>query len=305
MTDIIIIGGGPAGLSAAIYALRANKTVLLFEKMFVGGQAAMTPEIENYPGFLNIGGADLSYKMLEQAEKLGLEIRYDEVVGLDITGEVKTILTVSGKEECKAVILASGAVVKKLNIEGEKELIGKGVSYCATCDGNFFKNKTVAVVGGGKTSLDDCIYLSGLCKKVFLIHRRDVFSGNSEALKKVMANSCCEEAKIELVLNSVATKINGSEKLESVDVLNKITNESRNIKIDGIFIAVGRRPESSLIGNELEVDELGYVLTNEKMETNLKGVFVAGDVRKSPLKQVVTACSDGAIAGNFAAEYVK
>ena len=197
----------------------------------------------------------------------------------------------------KNVIIASGAFAKTLDLQNEKAFLGKGLSYCATCDGNFFKDKVVAVVGGGNSSMDDCIYLSGLAKKIYLIHRRDKFTATDKLLNKVQA-LMSEDDKIEQVLNSVVTNLYGNEKLEEITVLNKITGEEKKLQVDGLFVAIGRKPDTEIYAGQLQLDNGGFIVTNEKMETNINGVYAAGDVRTTPLKQIITACSDGAIAVN-------
>lgn len=302
MYDIIIIGGGPAGLTASIYALRAKKSVLLIERYVPGGQVAQTGKIENYPGFKSIDGLELSNLMFEQASDLGLETIYTDVIKYDLLGKVKKVETYDGSFECKAVVLALGAVARQLDVENEKKFIGKGISYCATCDGNFFKDKNVAVVGGGNTSFEDCLYLADIVNKIYLIHRRDEFRGDKHTLLKLKEFE--KVGKIEFVLNSVVKVLNGEDKLTSVVVENKIDKTLREIFVDGLFVAIGRRPDTSLIQDVITLDENGYIITDENMRTNIDGVYAVGDVRQKRLRQIVTACSDGAISAVDIIDYI-
>ena len=303
MYDIIIVGGGPAGLTAAIYALRARRSVLLVEKMVIGGQVTQTDNIENYPGFESISGPELSMKMYEQAEKLGLKTVYSDVKSMSLEGDVKKIETFDGAFESKAVILAMGAVARSLDIDSEREFRGKGVSYCATCDGNFYKNKVVAVVGGGNSSVGEALYLSNLASKVYLIHRREEFRAEKVVMQKV--NEIAETTgKIEIITNTVVKDIEGNGKVESIILTNLAEKTEKEIPVDGVFVAIGRKPDTALLEGVVELDPSGYIITNEEMYTNVKGVFAAGDVRKKGLKQIVTACSDGAIAATEAVEYI-
>lgn len=302
MYDIIIIGGGPAGLTASIYALRAKKSVLLIERYAPGGQVAQTGKIENYPGFKSIDGLELSNLMFEQVSDLGLETIYTDVIKYDLLGKVKKVETYDGTFECKAVVLALGAVARQLDVENEKKFIGKGISYCATCDGNFFKDKNVAVVGGGNTSFEDCLYLADIVNKIYLIHRRDEFRGDKHTLLKLKEFE--KVGKIEFVLNSVVKALNGEDKLTSVVVENKIDKTLREIFVDGLFVAIGRRPDTSLIQDVVTLDENGYIITDENMRTNIDGVYAVGDVRQKRLRQIVTACSDGAISAVDIIDYI-
>lgn len=296
MYDIIIVGGGPAGLTAAIYALRARKKVLLIEKMALGGQVAETSVIENYPGFMSITGPELASKMFEQADKHGLEVVYGDIIEYSIEGKVKTIKTHTDTYECRAIILAMGAVARQLDIASEQEYRGKGISYCATCDGNFYKNKVVAVVGGGNTSIGDALYLSNIAKKVYLIHRRDTFRAEPIRMQKIHELANQKPAKIEIITNAGVKDIEGKGKVESVIVENLIDKTTKEIKVDGVFVAIGRQPDTSAFQGILNLDESGYIITDEEMRTNVEGVYAAGDIRQKDLKQIVNACGDGAIA---------
>ena len=301
MYDCIIIGGGPCGLTAALYLRRANKSVLVLEKYMPGGQMAQTTEIENYPGEIKIDGFDLTQKMVNQCNNLGVEFKYEEVVACELLGEVKNVKTHHGEYQARTIIICTGAYARPLNVENEKKYIGKGLSYCATCDGNFFKNKTVVVVGGGNTGLEDCLYLSGVANKVYLVHRRDRFRGDEITVDKIKQLE--KDGKVELVLNCVIDSIQGTQALESVCVKNLVTGEINSIKTDGLFVAIGRKPDTGFLQG-IEVDSSGYITTDEKMCTNIQGVFAGGDVRNTPFRQIVTACSDGAIASVSVLNYL-
>lgn len=297
MYDIIIIGAGPAGLTAAIYACEANKRVLILDKMGAGGQMANIHSITNYSGFENISGYQLTLKMEEQAKKLGAEIKREEVVSCSLLEENKIIKTHKNEYIAKNIIIATGAFAKALDIKNEKEFLGKGLSYCATCDGNFFKDKVVAVVGGGNTSMDDCIYLSNLVSKIYLIHRREQFTASERLFNKVK-ELAGQGNKIEVLTNCVVTKIQGTDKLEKITILNKKTNSEKELNVDGLFVAIGRKPETDIFASDLKLNSSGFIETNEKMETNINGVYAVGDVRDTPLRQIITSCADGAIAVN-------
>lgn len=296
--DVIIIGAGPAGCTAALYCGRAALKTLLIEKMSPGGQMATTEEVDNYPGFpKGINGGELSFSMLEQAEKFGAKTVYDEVASLSLKGDVKTVQLANGQQlEALCIILAMGAEPRLLGAKGEDKFRGRGVSYCATCDGGFFKGKTVAVVGGGDTAAADAIYLSKICSKVYLIHRRDTLRA-SRAYKNRL-----ESSNVEFLWNTTVEEIGGEEKVSFIKAKNG--EEMREIKLDGVFIAVGITPGSGLIADALETDEQGYILADEGTKTSQEGVFVCGDIRKKPLRQIVTAVSDGAVAAYMAQELI-
>ena len=296
MYDIIIIGAGPAGLSAGIYGGMANKKILILEKNYCGGQVASISQIKNYPGFETIDGFSLSQKMKQQAISLGVKIVSEEVKEVNLVNDIKIVKTYTNTFNSKAVIIASGAYAKQLDVDNEKYYLGRGVSYCATCDGNFFKDKVVAVVGGGNTSLDDCIYLSNIVKKIYLIHRRDVFTGSQNTLNVIKNMSSDKDNKIEILTNCIVTKLSGNEKLEQIEILNKITNKKREINLDGLFVAIGRKPDTEIFSKQIELTEKGFIKTNSQMQTNIKNVYAVGDVRDTNLRQIVTACADGAIA---------
>lgn len=303
--DVIIVGGGPAGLTASIYALRAKKSVLLIEKMMIGGQVALTTTIENYPGFELIDGVELSEKMFNQASKLGLEVIYSDVLEYNLTDEIKQVKTYDGTIQGKTIILCMGATAKPLDVENEKDFIGKGISYCATCDGNFYKNKTVAIVGGGDSAIDEALYLADIANKIYLIHRRDSFKNEHDVdTQKVFTLAKGKHPKIEILTNSSICGLLGKEKLEKIIVENKIEKTKKEIELDGVFVAIGRKPDTSLFEGLLNLDSNGYVLTDENMHTNIPGVFAAGDIRQKTLKQIVTACADGAIAATQCVVYI-
>lgn len=301
--DLIIVGGGPAGLTAGIYACRARLKTLLLEKYVFGGQVATTFEIKNYPGFDNINGPDLIDKMLNQAKNCELETINDNVLDFDFKDEIKVVKTeFGGVYKTRSIILCMGADARKLGVKGEDKFKGMGVSYCAICDGALYRDKVVAVVGGGDSALEDAAYLSSIAKKVYLIHRRNEFRGQEILQDRVF--DLVKEGKIELVLCSEVGEVYGTNKVEGIKVHNFETNEIKDLALDGLFITVGRDPDTVSI-DAVEKDEKGYILTNEAMETNIKGVFAAGDCRKKELRQIVTACGDGAIAGTKANIYVK
>ena len=291
MYDIIIVGAGPAGLTAAIYALRAKKKILIFEAKTYGGQIATAALVENYPGFESISGSDFSENLYNQVLKLGGVVKFETVLKIE---ENNIVITKNGKYESKAIILATGADKRKLHIEKEEELAGKGVSYCATCDGLFYKNKIVAVAGGGNTALEDALYLSNIAKKVYLIHRRDSFRAD-QYVKELE-----EKDNVEFVYNSNVIKLYGTEKIESIDLKNKNSEKITNLEVDGLFIAVGQEPKNQIFSDVIELDKNGYIKTEDGVHTSKEKIYVAGDARAKELKQLVTATSDGAIAATTA-----
>lgn len=294
--DVIIIGGGPAGLTAGIYASRGGLNTAIISGLYTGGQAALTEKIENFSGYKEIDGFTLTYNMRSQAESFGVNFIEGSVTDLDLSGAVKSIKLDSGEEFTSGnVILAMGASNRKLGIENEDNLIGKGVSYCATCDGGFFRKKAVAVVGGGDTAVTDALYLKRLCSKVYLIHRRQGFRAAKVLVDRLVPNG------IELILDSTVTKLNG-EPLESITVKNKITGETKDLEVSGVFVAVGTVPNTELLQGKVQLNEKGYILTKPDMQTDVEGVYAAGDIRETPLRQVITACADGAIAANSVIE---
>ncbi len=298
--NTIIIGGGPAGYTAALYAARAGLSVLILEMLSPGGQMATTTEIDNYPGFEEtVDGFDLAQKMKAGAERFGAESEFAEVTELDLKSTVKIIRTTSGDYEADTVILATGAAPRELGIEHEGELRGRGVSYCATCDGMMYRNKTVIVVGGGNTAAEDALYLSKLCKKVYIVHRRDKLRASAAYQKRL------EQAEnVEFIWNSAVTKFLFDKIITGAEITNNLTGEKTEVSCDGIFVAIGRIPNTSLFKDQIELDSEGYIAADETTKTNIPGVFVAGDVRQKPLRQIVTAASDGAVASKFAEEYM-
>ena len=298
--DMIIIGSGPAGLAAAVYGQRAKLDLIVIEKQMIsGGQIINTLEVDNYPGLPGIGGFELGQKFREHAEKLGTAFVTDEVKEVRINEDgTRTVVGAEADYTAKTVVIASGAEHSLLGVPGEKELTGSGVSYCATCDGNFYRNKVTAVVGGGDVALGDALYLARLCRKVYLIHRRDSFRG-----AKVLEDKVRAAENIELVLDSTIEEIRGEGQLKSILVKNKKSGAETELAIDGLFIAVGIVPESKSFPF-LKTDERGYVLADETCETNVPGVYAAGDVRKKQLRQVITAVADGANAVESAVRYL-
>ena len=298
--DVIIIGGGPAGFTAGIYAKRAGLSVLMIEKNIPGGAVAITNEVCNYPGFQSIGGPELANLMFEHTTSVGVEVVFEEVTSTKLDGKVKEINTFTGTYKARTVIICLGAATRKLAAEGEKAFYGKGISYCATCDGNLYKGKEVAVVGGGNSALEDAIYMSNIASKVYLIHRRDEFRGDDILVKDVKA-----QKNIELVLCAKVNKVEGEERLENIVIENIPTKTLNNLAVDGLFVSIGRGPDTEVIDKSVAVSETGYIISDERMRTNIDGVYVAGDIRQSPLKQIVTACNDGAIAATTAFQYIK
>ena len=295
MYDIVIIGAGPAGLSSAIYATRAGKKVLVLEAVSYGGQIINTKEIDNYPALPHVSGFDFATNLYNQAIELGSEVKFEKAVDIKLEDNKRIVVTENNQYEAKAIIIATGVKNRKLGLENEDKLIGRGISYCATCDGNFYKDKAVAVYGGGNTALGDAIYLADICSKVYLIHRRDEFRGSIESVKKLEKLD-----NVEFVLNSTITKLNGSDKLESVTVSDKDGN-TKDIAVDGLFVAIGKTPENSNIVKNITLNENGYIKAeDDNLHTNIPYVYVAGDVREKELRQLVTATSDGAIAANTA-----
>ena len=296
--DIIIVGAGPAGLTAAIYARRANKKVLVLEAKTYGGQIINTLDIENYPVEEHISGFDFATKLYNQAKNLGTEILFEKAVDLNNLGKEKEVITTKNTYKTKAIILATGSENRKLGLSNEDELVGKGLSYCATCDGAFYKKKKVAVVGGGNTALDDALYLSNIVEKVYLIHRRDEFRGAESTINKLK-----EKDNVEFIYNSNITKLNASDRLESIEITNK-DGSIKSIEVSGLFVAIGRVPENQNFAKIINLDESGYIPAGENCHTNVDGIFVAGDNRAKEVRQLVTATSDGAVAATEAIKYI-
>ena len=297
---IAIIGGGPAGLAAGIYAARGGANVKLFEEMFPGGQIVKTHKVENYPGLT--GGPDgyaLAAALEKHAAEFDLNVVYGSVTDLKLTEKEKTF-TVNGEEyAADTVILCMGAGPRKLGHPDEDKFVGAGISYCATCDGNFYRGKEVCIVGGGDTAVSDALYLSGLCSKVYLVHRRDQFRAAATLVDRIR-----RAENVELVLDSTVVGLSGEDRLSAVTVENKFTKERRELPVSGLFVAVGILPRTELIEGQVALDEGGFIVTDKYMQTSVPGVFAAGDIRNTPLRQVVTACADGAVAATKAIEYV-
>ena len=301
MYDIIIIGSGPAGLSAAIYAQRACLDTIVIEKNGIsGGQGLNTWEVDNYPGFPGVTGFELSRQFREHANKLGARVVQDEVVQVELSGNVKKVVCEEETYEARCVILASGAHHRTLEVPGEEELRGAGVSYCATCDGAFFRGRTVAVVGGGDAALEDAIFLARMCEKVYIVHRRDKLRGAKRLQERLQALE-----NIEFVWNSETVAIEGNAQVEALRLRQTKTGEERRLDVDGVFIAVGIAPESELYAGQLELDEQGYIRADESGQTSVPGVFAAGDVRTKALRQILTAASDGANCVASAERYLQ
>ena len=299
MKDIIIVGGGPAGLVAALYAGRAQLDALMIEKQFQGGQMVTTNEVENYPGFIDITGSDLANIMYEHAKKFGGTMEYKEVLDIQVDGDVKKVITNTETYEAKVVILSMGAKPKKLGLDRELELGGRGISYCATCDGGFFRNKVVAVVGGGDTAVEDALHLSRIAEKVYLISRSDNLKANKVAQEKLFKTS-----NVEILWDSAVTNLHGENKLESIEVKNKKNNNIFELKMDGLFVAIGSTPSTELVKNLVELDKNGYIIADENCKTNIEGIFAIGDIRTKSVRQVLTAAADGAVSIYEAEKYL-
>lgn len=290
MYDVIIIGAGPAGLSAAIYCKRGGLGTAIIEKQAVGGQAQSAPNVENYPGGISANGFELCYKMLEQCTSLGVELIFDSIEACSLLGEAKHLTLSSGNTICaRAIIIATGAAPKRLGVENEAAFMGKGISYCATCDGSFFKGKTVAVIGGGNTALEDAFYLERLAKKVYLVHRRDTLRAD-----KILSDRL-KSSTITPIWDSVVDSLHGDDKITQITLKNTKNNALTSLSVDGVFVAIGHTPSSELF-DEVEKAPDGYIKTDALMHTSIAKVFAIGDVRNTPLRQIVTACADGAVA---------
>jgi len=291
MYDIIIVGAGPAGMTAALYAKRANKNVLVLEANAYGGQIVKANIVENYPGLPNVTGFDFATNLYKQIKDFGCEVKFETVVRIT---KDKKVITNKGEYQAKAIILATGAFNRRLNIENEQNYVGRGLSYCATCDGNFYKDKVVAVVGGGNMALEDALYLSGIAKKVYLIHRRDTFKAEDRYVIEAK-----EKANIEFIYNSTVVKLNGDERLESIIVKDDKENETK-LDIEGLFIAVGQEPKNEIFADIIKLNQFGYIESGDGVHTNQEGIYVAGDCRVKLLRQLTTAVADGSIAATVA-----
>jgi thioredoxin reductase (NADPH) len=299
--DVAIIGCGPAGMTAAIYAARAGLNVLMLDKGAPGGQMINTYEVENYTGFDKISGPDLSMKMFDHTQKLAVNYEYGNVVGLEVESEVKVVKTDDEDYLAKAVIIATGTLNRRLGAKGEENLAGRGISWCAICDGAFFREKAVIVVGGGNSALEEALYLAGIAKKVTVVHRRQGFRAD-----KIVLDRAQKHEKIQFELDAVIesfNEVNG--KLGSVTIKNAITNEKKEIICDGAFIYIGQDPVTSMFKEDIKLNPQGYIIVNERMETNIKGVYAAGDVTEKELRQIITATNDGAIAAQNAVKYLE
>lgn len=298
--DTVIIGGGPAGYSAALYCTRAGLSTVIVEKMTPGGQMATTTQIDNYPGFEEgIDGFELGDKMRKGAERFGAKTHYAEVTGISLEENPKKIATTNGDLYAKTVVIATGAAPRELGIADEQRFRGKGVGYCATCDGMFFRGKTVAVNGGGNTAVEDALFLSKLCEKVYLIHRRDTLRASraeAQALEKA--------PNVEFLWNKVVTGLEGADKLEKIVLQDTVTKDTTTLDAQGLFVAIGRVPSTELFKDVLKTDAFGYIEADETTRTSIPGVFAVGDVRTKPLRQVVTAVGDGAVASKYIEEYI-
>ena len=298
--DVIIIGGGPGGYCAALYAARANLSTMVIEKFAPGGQMATTEIVENYPGFVEgINGFELGMQMKKGAERFGVKTKLAEVKSVELTGNPKRVHTSKDVFEAKTIILALGAYPRELGLSNERNLRGRGVSYCATCDGMFYKDKTVVIVGGGNTAVADAIFLAKICKKVYLVHRRDELRAS-----KTYMESLEKTENIEFIWSSEVVEILADEFVTGVKVKSRKDDSVRMIACDGIFVAIGNVPNTELIKGQVELDEAGYVPADETTRTNIPGVFAVGDMRSKPLRQIVTAVADGAVASKYAEEYI-
>ena len=298
--DMIVVGGGPGGYTAALYAARAGLDTVILEKLSAGGQMALTEQIDNYPGFEDgIDGFSLGEKMKRGTERFGVETKLTEVLSLDLSGTVKKAETSEGPLFARIIVLATGAGPRELGIEGEQELIGKGVNYCAACDGMFYKNKTVVIAGGGNTAAADALILSRICKKVIVVHRRDTLRAT-----KIYHEPLMKAENVEFRWDSEIIELLHDEKVIGIRLRNVKTGEETTLACDGVFVSIGRKPSSELVKDQVEVDPAGYIIADESTRTNIPGVFAVGDVRTKALRQVVTAVADGATAVHYAEEYL-
>ena len=295
--DIIVVGGGPAGLTAGIYGARAGKSVLIFERESIGGQISRAALVENYPALPHVSGIDYSAALFEQAEGCGCEIAFEDVLRISGESGAFTVESDAGTYEARSIVLAVGAASRKLGIAREEELVGRGISYCAVCDGAFFKAKTVAVVGGGNSALEDALYLAGFASRVYLIHRRDAFRAEQAMIDKVKA-----EEKIEIVTPAEIASLNGESRLESVTVKHA-SGETTELALDGLFIAIGHAPAAGAFASLVKLDEGGYIIAGEDCKTSCPGIYTAGDCRTKTVRQLTTACGDGAVAALASAEH--
>jgi len=299
-SDIIIVGAGTAGLTAAMYGARAGMKVLVIEEAMPGGQIIATSQVDNYPGLYQIAGTEYAMRLDEQAQALGAEIIYDTVVSAKLDGKIKEVTGETDVYQGSAVIVANGLKHRHLGCPGEEEFSGAGVSYCATCDGAMYRNKEVALVGGGNTALEDALFLADLCSKVYLIHRRDQFRGQQQTVAMVE-----KKENIHILYSSQVTAITGTNKVEAIEVTNKETGATEQLAVSGIFVAVGFEPPKAFYGDQIQVAPEGYIMAGEDCHTNVPGVYAAGDIRTKIWRQLVTAAGDGAVAGSEAADYIR
>lgn len=302
MLDVIIIGGGPSGITAGIYAKRSGLDAIIIEKSNVGGQVINTYEIKNFPSYTNISGADFCMKLYEQADYNGLKIVNDEVVSCDFTKKEKVVKTKNAEYKAKSVIICCGTKPRMLGIENEQKFIGRGISYCVLCDGNFFKDKTVCVVGGGDSAMEDAIYLGGICKKVWVLNRSKVLRAQNilqESLKKNIEKN----HNIEILFNAKVQKLYGENALSSIDV--DVDGEIKNLNVDGVFLAIGSDPDTKIFEGQIKLDDHGYILVDNKLQTNIEGVFAGGDCTQKLIRQIITACADGAVCATNANSFLK
>lgn len=299
--DVVILGGGPAGFSAGIYTARGNVSTAILDVSMLGGQPSNYLELENYPAFMKIGGFDLMEKFEEHADMFGVQkFPMQEIESVDLVSSPKIIRTKEAEFRAKSVIIATGAKPMKLGVKGEEEFIGRGVSYCAVCDGAFYKDKVVAIVGGGNSAVEEAIYLTKFASKVYIIHRRGELRAD-----KIIQDRATKNEKIEFVLNSVVCEIQGQDLVNNLILKNTKTDEMFNLAVDGVFPYIGITPNVENISGQITQDKAGFIITDETMKTSIDGVFAIGDVRKTPLRQVITAASDGAIAGVYAVKYIE
>ncbi len=299
MYDMIIIGAGPAGLSAAVYGQRGGKKTLILDEKGYGGQIINTPEVENYPGIKSVSGFQLASQMYEQATELGAELVFEKAVQVIDEGRKKVVKTQNGQYEAKTVIFATGAKNRPLGLEREEQLTGAGISYCATCDGAFFRNKDVAVIGGGNTALEDAEVLAGIANKVYLIHRRDIFRGDTANVKRLLSKD-----NVVILLDTVPEELMGEHRVTGLRVRNVKTGEERQIEVSGVFVAIGQMPDNKAFENVAALDQSGYIKADESCMTERPGIFTAGDCRTKKVRQLATAAADGAVAALAAIEYM-
>ncbi len=299
MYDIIVIGAGPAGLTAALYALRADKTVLVLEKATFGGQITFSPQIENYPGFAKMSGNEFADKLVDQVISQGADIEMETVTGIRDNGDTKTVITEDGEHEAKAVIIATGVKHRQTGLPNENELVGEGISYCAVCDGAFFKGQTVGVLGGGNSALQEAVLLSEGCEKVYVIQNLDYFTGEARLVEKLR-----EKDNVEFIMGTVISSLNGDGSLESLTLRKEADASESELKVNGLFVAIGLIPNNSMFADIAGLDEWGYIDSDESCLTKTEGVFVAGDCRKKQIRQITTAAADGSVAALAACRYI-